>query len=127
MTDDEQAIRALVGRWMEATQAGDVDAVLSLMTDDVLFMVPGREPFGKDAFASMSRAMSGVEMEGKSEIVELNVLGDWAFMRNHIAINVRTPDGREMGRAGYTLTICRKDADGQWRLCRDANLVVPNG
>ena len=50
-----------------------------------------------------------------------------SFLRNHLSINVRTPDGREMGRSGYTLTICRKEADGQWRLCRDANLVVPNG
>jgi uncharacterized protein (TIGR02246 family) len=127
MTDDEKAIHALVQRWMEATQAGDVDAVLSLMTDDVVFMVPGREPFGKEAFASMSRAMSGVEIDGKSEIVELQLHGDWAFLRNHLSINVRTPDGREMGRSGYTLTICRKEADGQWRLCRDANLVVPTG
>ena len=127
MTDDEKAIHGLVRRWMEATQAGDVEAVLSLMTDDVIFMVPGREPFGKEAFASMSRAMSGVDMEGTSEIVELQLLGDWAFMRNHTSVIVRTPDEREMRRAGYTLTVVRKEADGQWRLCRDANLVVPEG
>jgi len=127
MTEDEEAIHALVRRWMEATRDGEVDAVLSLMTDDVIFMVPGREPFGKQAFADMSRAMSGVEMEGTTEIVELQLLGDWAFMRNHIAITIRTPDGGEMHRAGYTLTVVRREADGQWRLCRDANLVVPNG
>ena len=127
MTADEDAITAVVDQWMEATRQGDLDTVLSLMTDDVVFMVPGREPFGKEAFASMSRAMSGVEIDGKSEIVELQLHGDWAFLRNHLSINVRTPDGREMGRSGYTLTICRKEADGQWRLCRDANLVVPNG
>ena|SRR3954470_6947912 len=127
MADDEQAIRALVQRWMEATQAGDVDAVLSLMTDDVIFMVPGREPFGKEAFAALSRGMTGVEIDGNSEIIELHLLGDWAFMRNHIAITARTPDGSEMHRAGYTLTVVRREADGEWRLCRDANLVVPTG
>ena len=42
MTDDETAIRALIATWMQASQQGDIDTVLSLMTDDVVFMVPGR-------------------------------------------------------------------------------------
>src|SRR5689334_23712444 len=84
MTDDERAIRALIESWMTASQAGDVDTVLGLMSDDVVFMVPGREPFGKEAFANASRGMSGMRMEGKSEIRELKVLGDWAYLRNHI-------------------------------------------
>ena len=36
---------------LAASKAGDLAPVLSLMTDDVIFMVPGREPFGKEAFA----------------------------------------------------------------------------
>jgi len=55
MTDDERAIRELVATWMTASQAGDIDTVLGLMTDDVVFMVPGREPFGKEAFAAASQ------------------------------------------------------------------------
>ena len=47
MTDDEQAIRELVATWMAASKAGDLDTVLSLMADDVIFMATGREPFGK--------------------------------------------------------------------------------
>jgi len=52
MTDDEKAIRALVEAWMVCTKAGDVSAVLDLMTDDVIFMTPGGKPFGKEAFAA---------------------------------------------------------------------------
>jgi len=29
-----------------------------------------------------------------------------------------------MRRSGYTLTILRKEADGKWRLARDANLLT---
>src|SRR3954454_8877201 len=47
----ETAIRTLVETWMAAAKAGDIATVLDLMTDDVIFMVPGREPFGKEAFA----------------------------------------------------------------------------
>ena len=41
---DEAEIRQLVATWMAATESGDVDKVLSLMTDDVVFLVAGREP-----------------------------------------------------------------------------------
>jgi ketosteroid isomerase-like protein len=33
------------------------------------------------------------------------------------------PGGPPVRRAGYTLTILRKEADGRWVLVRDANLV----
>jgi uncharacterized protein (TIGR02246 family) len=124
MTDDERAIRAVVDAWFAATRAGDVDAVLDLMTDDVVFMVPGQEPFGKAAYAAASRGMANVAIEGASEIVELRVLGDWAYLRNHIELTVTPPSGEAVRRSGYTLTIVRKERDGRWRLTRDANLLV---
>ena len=52
MKTDEQQIRELVATWMSATKAGDVETVLSLMTDDVKFLVAGRPPFGKQEFAA---------------------------------------------------------------------------
>ena len=93
------------------------------MTDDVVFMVPGREPFGKEAFAAASRSMTGVRMEGSNDIRELVVLGDIAYLRNHIAMTITPPGGTPVRRAGYTLTILRKEQDGRWRLARDANLL----
>ena len=124
MSDDERAIRDLIDTWMKASQAGDTDTVLRLMSDDVVFMVPGREPFGKEAFANASRGMQGMRMEGMSEIQELKVLGDLAYLRNYIALTVTLPGGKPVKRAGYTLTILRKEPDGRWRLARDANLLT---
>jgi uncharacterized protein (TIGR02246 family) len=124
MDEDERAIRDLVETWMEASRAGDVETVLGLMTDDVIFMVPGREPFGKKEFAEQSRGMKDVRIEGTSEIQEIEILGDRAWLRNHIRIEVTSPNGEPIRRAGYTLTILRKESDGQWRLARDANLVM---
>lgn len=124
MTDDERAIRAVVDTWLAASQAGDTATVLSLMTDDVVFTVPGREPFGKDVFAAASGSLKDMRMEGTSEIVELQVLGQWAFIRNHIRIAITPPDGATQRRSGYTLTILRKEVDGRWRLARDANMVT---
>ena len=52
MSSDERQIRELVATWMSATKAGDLSTVLSLMTDDVVFLVAGQEPFGKQQFAA---------------------------------------------------------------------------
>lgn len=124
MTDDEKAIRQVVASWMAASRAGDLATVLGLMSDDAVFMTPGQEPFGKETFAAAMKAMGDTEIEGKSEIVELQVLGDWAFIRNRIDITARPTGSAPVRRAGYTLTLLRKEADGAWRLARDANLLT---
>ena len=124
MTDDERAIRELVEEWMTASKAGDTESVLELMTDDVIFMVPGREPFGKDEFRATSEGMRDFRMDGRADVREVRVLGNSAWIRNHIDIEITAPDGETMTRSGYTLTILEKDEDGRWRLSRDANLVV---
>ncbi len=113
--------------WLAASQAGDLQAVLNLMTDDVVFLVPGQPPFGKQAFAAMSEGMKAVRIEGTSDIQEVRVFGDVAYLRNHLRITI-TPlgGGPAMHRSGPTLSILHKEADGRWRLARDANLVVPD-
>ena len=123
MTDDERAIRGLVDRWMEASRAGDTATVLDLMTDDVLFMVAGREPFGKEEFKANSEAMRGLSLDGRAEIREVQVEGDWAWICNHIDLTLTPSGGEPLRRSGYTLTILKRCPDGRWRLFRDANLV----
>jgi uncharacterized protein (TIGR02246 family) len=124
MTDDEQAIQELVSTWMNASEARDINTVLSLMADDVIFMVPGREPFGKEEFRAASEQMKNVRLAGTSDIREIKVLGDWAYIRNYIEITVTPLDGTPMQRRGYTLSIVRKQSDGKWALWRDANLMA---
>jgi uncharacterized protein (TIGR02246 family) len=124
MSPDERAIRDLVDTWMKASRAGDTETVLSLMSDDVVFMVPGREPFGKQTFAANSRSMDGVRLEGTADVRELEVLGGWAWLRNFLEITITPPGGAPVRRSGFTLTILRKEPDGRWVLARDANLVT---
>jgi uncharacterized protein (TIGR02246 family) len=127
VTDDEQAIRDLVDDWMAASKAGDLDTVLSLMSDDVVFIVPGREPFGEEEFAAGSKAMAGVEIDGTSDIQEIKMLGDWAWLRNRLRVSVTPPGGKPMVRSGYTLAILRKNRDGGWMIARDANMLAAHG
>ena len=87
-------------------------------------MVPGQEPFGKEAFVANARNMKNVQVDGKSEIQELNVLGGWAWMRNRLKVTITPPNGKAMIRSGYTLTILRKNPNGAWVIARDANLLT---
>ena len=128
MGSDEQEIRQLVATWIEATKTGDTDTVLSLMADDVVFLVTGQPPMiGKAAFAAAMRAQSGqgrLQFDGKSEIQEVQVLGDWAYMWTKLTVVFTPPGGASpVTRAGNTLTILKKQ-NGKWLLARDANMLA---
>ena len=125
MPDDERAIRELVQSWLAASQKGDLQTVLSLMTDDVIFMVPGQNPFGKEAFAASSKGLKDVHFEAANDIKEIKLLGDWAYLRNYLEVTMTPPGGAPLRRSGHTLTILRKEPDGRWLVARDANLLVP--
>lgn len=128
MLSDEDQIRALVQTWQSATKAGDVDTVLSLMTDDAVFLVSGRPPMHKAEFAALSRVPPGSprpKFEGTSEIQEIQVSGDMAFIWTKLSVTVTPPGaGVPIERAGHTLTVFRR-VRGKWLLARDANLLSP--
>ena len=116
MQSDEQEIRQLVSTWMAASKAREVQTVLSLMADDVIFLMPGQEVMDKAGFAAAARAQSGqggegdAGFEGRSEIQEIKVLGDWAFMWTKLTVVVTLrSDAQSMTRAGYTLSILTKE------------------
>ena len=125
-SEDQRAIRALVAEWMAATRRGDNQAVLDMMTDDAVFLVAGQPPMGKAAF--MSAAGSPADelptFDGVSDIKEIHVEGNLAYMWSHLTVTVMPPRGGDpIRRAGHTLTVFRK-VEGRWLLARDANLLV---
>jgi uncharacterized protein (TIGR02246 family) len=95
------------------------------MTDDVVFMTPGRAPFGKAEFAADSQRMKSVTIDARAEVQEIEVFGPRAYIRNHIRVELTSPGQAPRRMSGYAMSILRKEADGRWRIARDANLVVP--
>jgi len=129
MGADEREIRQVVATWMTATKAGDIETVLTLMADDVVFLIAGQPPMiGKAAFAAAARAQSGQaapRFDGTSDIQEIKVLGDWAFIWTKLRVVVTPPGGAPpMTRAGHTLSIFNKQ-NRRWVLARDANMLAP--
>jgi len=50
MGSDERVIREVQTAWIDAVNAGDLERLLTLMTDDVVFLNPGRTSLGRDGF-----------------------------------------------------------------------------
>lgn len=124
---DEQQIRGLIDTWSEATRAGDLTAVLNLMTDDVVFLTASNVPMRRDDFVAAFKSMAGaVEIEGRSDVQEIVVSEEIAVCWNLLEVRV-TPavGGATVKRAGNTLTVFRRGDDGRWRIWRDANMLAP--
>ena len=127
MTPDEKTIRDLQQSWLSATAAGDLPRLLQMMTDDVVFLTPGRPPFGREEFAAAFAAGVGkVQIAAEGELEEVIVVGDVAYTRGRLRVEI-TPAGVDTLRkmAGFTLSIFRRRPDGTWALARDANLLAP--
>ena len=127
MNDDENAIRKLVADWLAASKTGDHAKVLSLMADDVVFLIPGQPPMrGKAAFASSQKALANFRIDAVADIQEVRVFGEWAYCWNHLEVTVTPREGgAAMRRAGNVLSILQKQASGAWVIVRDANLLTP--
>ena len=125
VVQDEQAIRELVDTWLEASKEHDLATMLSLLDDDVLFIVPSKEPFGKKEFAARNDEMKDIRMEADIDIKEIKVIGEWAWMRSFLKVSLKPVEGDNTKLSGHILTILRKTADGKWVIYRDANFVMP--
>jgi uncharacterized protein (TIGR02246 family) len=122
---DEQQIRDVIETWMQASREGDLDTVMSLMTDDAIFLTPGNPPMRREEFIAASRSLAGkIRIEGQPDILEITVTGDLAICWNRLEM-VMTPigSGASMRRTGSTLSVFRRGEDRRWRLWRDANLL----
>jgi uncharacterized protein (TIGR02246 family) len=128
MNSDEQAIRDLVARWHSATAAGDVDAVLGLIAEDVVFLVASHAPMrGRSSFESGLRELLDTHrVESTGEVQEVAISGNLAYCWTQLTVSiVPRSGGNAVTRAGSALSILRKQASGSWLVVRDANMLPP--
>src|SRR4051812_16693904 len=110
---EKQKIRQAIEAWLRASKSGDTDALLQLMAEDVVFLLPGQEPMrGRSAFAAASRS-SGRKfrfVEGTPQIQEIHIAGDFAICWNHLDVRLAAEeDGKIHHHAGNILSVFRKE------------------
>jgi len=126
---DRQQIRDLIAIWIDASSKSDLDTVLTLMAEDAIFLRPGQPPMrGRKAFADAGRASQGqIRIEGKPDIQEILIAGDYAYCWNRLSITIfPTQEGATQKQlAGDVLTVFHRQPGGPWLLLRDANMLMP--
>lgn len=117
--------------WSDVVKTGDLEKIMEGWADDAVMMVPGMSPLrGKEAIKGYVKA--GLEIPGfsvKWEPLEVFVSdnGDMAYMieRNEMIVNDSL--GSPLVTYNKTVTVWRKDDDGNWKNIIDMWNEDPNG
>jgi uncharacterized protein (TIGR02246 family) len=129
--DGETAsIRELTARWIAAVQARDIDRLLGLVTDDVVFLPSIGPPIrGKDAVGDLYRSLfSQYDVEQSANTEEIEVGGDWAFSWGAETLTLSPRGGGPPVRMrGKGMAILRRQPDGSWKYARGINNPTPEG
>ena len=97
------------------------------MADDVVFLNPGRAPFGREGFpVGFLAGQQRNRIRCISELEEIAIVGEVAYTLCRDSLSVTPRAGGETKElAGHRMTIYRKQPDGRWLLARDANTLSP--
>jgi uncharacterized protein (TIGR02246 family) len=127
MGPDERAIREVHTTWIDAVNAGDLDCLLGLMADDVVFLNPGQAPVGREGFPpGFSTAHQQARIHCTSELEDVVAVGEVGYTLSRDSLSVTPRAGGETVRlAGHRITVYRKQPDGRWLLARDAHTLSP--
>ncbi len=115
--------------WRRLTAEGNLDGLLSLLSDDVIFLTPGNPPITKQDFAAGFREVAAkARIESTQDVKELRVSGEIAYAWSHLTIVLIPNDGGKRSESsGHVLSVYQRSPSGRWLLSRDANLVAGAG
>jgi ketosteroid isomerase-like protein len=94
-----------------------------MLSEDVVFMLPGGDVVsGKAAVRPMAdRHYKAFRTHWDRPLQEFVVCGEWAFGRYfYKTTDTSIEDGSVFEGTGWGLVIYHRDADGEWRVARDA-------
>ncbi len=130
---DLEAVRALLDEYVAAENAGDVERILALTTDDGWASPPGEPPItGKEAWRSWWEDLyAEYNLQGNASDVEIQAFGSWGFIRGIWDATLTPKEGGEPQTSSYSfIVIVRRDADDTWKQARamwNRNAPAPGG
>jgi ketosteroid isomerase-like protein len=109
--------------YVDAINSNSPDSLLGMMTEDVVFL-SANEPVmvGKAAVRPWVDSYYGAyRTHWDKPVQEFVVNGDWAYERySYASTDTSRTDGSVVRGTGWGLVLYRRDADGKWRVARDA-------
>jgi uncharacterized protein (TIGR02246 family) len=110
--------------WAEAaSEARDIEFILSFWTDDAVVLAPGLPTIiGKAAlrqYVEGSMQIPGFKITWASTDVTFSPDKRLAYMFSQNAVTMNAPDGTPTTTEGRAVTIWRRESDGEWRCAVD--------
>src|SRR5205807_7725684 len=105
-----------MAEWRRLTAEGNLDGLLSLLADDVVFLTPGNPPITKEDFAAGFRKVSAkARIESTQEVRDIRASGDIAYAWSHLSVILIPKEGGEKAESsGYVLSVFRMSPSGRW-------------
>ncbi len=117
--------------YVNAINSNNIDTLMGMLTDDVVYMSP-HEPrlVGKAAVRAWGKGyLDAFHIHWEKTTLEFVVCGEWAFEQYAYKATDTPRDGGEaLHDTGKGINIYHHDADGVWRIARDAwnsDLPIP--
>ena len=123
--EDQAGIRQLQEKDIAASTSFDIEALLSLWTDDGVLLAPHQAPItGRDALRSFYEQQR--DAFGNTEVLayeeqwqEVRVVGDHAYQWGQIRERTRTGQGKAESEAVVNaMRILKREEDGHWYVSR---------
>ena len=109
--------------YVTAINSNNLDSLLGMLTEDVVFMAPNEKPYvGKEAVRPwLEGYLAAYKTHWDKPVQEFVVNGEWAFERySYTSTDTPLAGGAAIVGTGWGLVIYHRDADGKWRVARDA-------
>ena len=123
ISEAEKSAHMAHQNYVDAINSNNLDSLLGMLTEDVVFMSAGDPVMvGKEAVKPwVAGYYEAFHTNWEKTVEEFVVQGEWAFER-YSAINRDSSltDGQIFTGTSWGLAIYHYDADGKWRIARDA-------
>jgi ketosteroid isomerase-like protein len=109
--------------YVAAINSNNLDVLLGMLTKDVVFMAPNDKPYvGKNALRPwLAEYLKAYKTHWDKPVQEFVVSGDGAFERySYTSTDTRVGGGAPVVDTGWGFAVYHHDADGKWRVARDA-------
>ena len=106
-----------------AINSNNLDSLMTMMTEDVVFLAAHAPPMvGKSAVRPWAEGyLQAFTTFWDKQSQELVMAGDWAFERySYKSTDTPRGGGSPVLDTGWGLVLYHHDADGRWRVARDA-------
>ncbi len=114
-----ESLRTFTKEWARLSIAGNLDGILSMITDDVVFLPPGQPLVeGKKAVLAWLNAFPPIKAF-EPRVVEAESSADFAWARIAFEMKVESCPGKLTTLIGKGTCTYRKQTDGTWLIASD--------